>query len=301
MSSNSTKVVAAVQMNSTDKVEQNLSRIEVWVQKAKAMGSELVVLPENCAFIGKNDFDKLAIAEKPGQGDIQNALAQMARQNNLWLVGGTIPILANSVDSVDSVNSVDSVDSHANKSHPQIFNRCYVWNNQGQVVAHYDKIHLFDVEVSEKLGEKLSETIYRESDTFVPGKEIISVESPVGKLGLSVCYDLRFPELYRNLLQQNAEILLIPSAFTATTGLAHWEILLRARAIENLCYVVAAGQTGRHVNGRSSFGSSMIIDPWGKILNRLETEEGIITDKIDLSYLKEIRSRFPATTHRKIF
>lgn len=268
-------IVAAIQMNSTNSVEQNLARVEHWIRQAKEQGSELVVLPENFAFVGKNDLDKFAIAEHPGQGPIQNGLVRLAKQYNLWIVGGTIPINVSE-----------------NTSQQRVYNRCYVWNNQGQVVAYYDKIHLFDVEVSE--------TVYRESDASTPGKEVIAVDSSVGKLGLSVCYDIRFPELYRALLNQGAEILLVPAAFTAITGEAHWEILLRARAIENLCYVIAPDQTGRHASGRSSFGSSMIIDPWGKILNSIKTEEGVITAKIDLNYLKEIRTRFPATSHRKI-
>jgi nitrilase len=265
--------VAAIQRSSTDSVEQNLAALEHLVKNAVNQGAELVVLPENVAFIGKKDADKLAIAEVPYHGPIQAKLSSLAKEHNIWLVGGTIPIKAD--------------DNH-------VFASSWVWDNRGQAVARYDKIHLFDVFVPPL--ER-----YQESDTTRAGKDIISLDSPVGKLGLTVCYDVRFPELYRSLMGQEVEIMTIVSAFTAITGEAHWQTLVRARAIENLCYVIAPNQTGTHANGRASFGHSMIIDPWGKVLASLKAEEGVIIADIDLNYLQETRTRFPAIKHRKIF
>lgn len=265
--------VAAIQRSSTDSVEQNLAALEQLVKNAVEQGAELVVLPENVAFMGKKDIDKLAIAEEPYHGPIQTTLSSLAKQYNVWLVGGTIPIKAD--------------DNH-------VFASSWVWDNRGQAVARYDKIHLFDVFVPPT-------DRYQESDTILAGKDIISLDSPVGKLGLTVCYDVRFPELYRSLMDHGAEILTIVSAFTAITGEAHWQTLVRARAIENLCYVIAPNQTGTHANGRASFGHSMIVDPWGKVLASLEAKEGVIVADIDLNSLQEIRTRFPVIKHRKIF
>lgn len=265
--------VAAIQLSSTDSVEENLKTAKRLVNEAASQGATLVVLPENVALIGKTDRQKLTIAESPGEGPLQSFFSKLAQELNVWIVAGTLPIKAD-----------------ANR----VYAACCVWNNQGQLAARYDKIHLFDVLVQPN-------TEYTESDTIFPGKEWVCVDSPVGKLGLSVCYDLRFPELYRKLFSEGAELFLVPAAFTEVTGKAHWEPLLRARAIENFCYVIAANQYGVHRNGRSSYGHSMIIDPWGQIIEQRETGEGVLMVEIDLDYLRDIRRRFPVSDHRRIF
>ncbi len=266
------KRVAIVQMSSTNRVAENLNTVTRRVAESVAAGAKCVVLPENVAFLGTTDRDKLEVSEQPGEGPIQACFSALARQYGIWLVGGTIPIREASQDKV--------------------FASCWVWDNQGQVVARYDKIHLFDVELS-------STDCYYESQTIQPGNQVVCVDSPLGKMGLSVCYDLRFADLYMALSKQGAELLMVPSAFTAVTGKAHWEPLLRARAIENLCYVLAPNQTGIHVNGKASYGHSMIIDPWGKPLALQEAGEGILLADIDLAYLSDLRSRFPVLQHRK--
>lgn len=298
--------VAAVQMSSKASVDENLKTVDKLVRESANNGASLVVLPENVSYIGKDELEKLLIAEEPFEGIIQNFLKNLAKELNIWLVGGTIPL--------------KSIDKH------RVYAACLVWNNLGQNVARYDKIHLFDVKVrlpnvkenanaksdsdsnanvvqkssSNSNGEQANHLEYRESKTIFPGEKIVSLNSPLGKLGLSVCYDLRFPELYRKLLSEGTEIILVPSAFTAITGEAHWHALLRARAIENLSYVIAANQVGTHANGHTSFGHSMIIDPFGKILAELPAVEGVIYADIDLEYLAEIRASFPALQHRKI-
>ena len=278
----SVKRAAAIQMSSTDSVIDNLKLAKQWIGEAAKAGAELVVLPENVAFMGRSDLAKLEISESysevsnsetKSETPIQTFLGNCAKEYNLWLLGGSIPIKTEKSDRVNASS--------------------ILWDNQGRKIARYDKIHLFDVAVAD--NEQ-----YLESRSIAPGKEIICVDSPVGQLGLSICYDVRFPELYRALLQQGAEILCVPSAFTAITGAAHWESLLRARAIENLCYVIAPDQTGKHPNGRETYGHSMIIDPWGKILASIEQEPGFIIADIDLAYLRDIRERFPALTHRTI-
>ncbi len=279
--------IAAIQMSSTDQVEDNLKTIERWVMEAAIRGASLVVLPENVAFMGKTEIDKLKIAEKFGTGLIQDFLANLARKLEIWLVGGTIPIL---VEEGQGQGQSQSYDPN------RVYSTSLVWNNEGNIVARYDKIHLFDVQVQLKIEE------YVESRTICPGNEdnIVTVDSPLGKLGLSICYDLRFPELYRVLFAQGAEIMLVPSAFTAITGQAHWEPLLRARAIENFSYVLAPNQTGVHANGRTTYGHSMIVDPWGKILAECSEGEGIVMAEIDLNYLNDLRRRFPVASHRRI-
>lgn len=271
------KRVAALQMTSKDSVSVNLKTAERLIREAAALGASLLLLPENVAFMGQDEKDKLLIAEAPLHGPIQNFFAKLAHELKIWLIGGTIPI------KTDAANRVHAA--------------CWVWDDRGQVVARYDKMHLFDVQ----LQSEQTEQTYAESKTIQPGHELVCFDSPLGKIGLSICYDLRFPELYRKLLSAGAEILVVPSAFTASTGQAHWETLLRARAIENLSYVIAADQVGTHPNHRSTWGHSMIIDPWGKILAELLEGEGVIVADIDLDYLNDIRRRFPATEHRRIF
>ncbi len=285
----SKKRVAAIQMSSVASVQDNLHTAERLIRKCADNDVALIVLPENVAFIGKDETDKLLIAENPGHGTIQNFFSLLANELDLWIVAGTIPL---------KVASADENRVHA---------ASLVWDNKGQMVARYDKIHLFDV-VIRPLALDVDHAYpdnktleYLESKTICSGQDIVSLYSPIGKLGLSVCYDLRFPELYRKLLSEGAEVLLVPSAFTAVTGEAHWESLLRARAIENFSYVIAPNQFGLHANGRASFGHSMIVDPWGKIVAMQAEGEGVIYAEIDLEYLYDIRSRFPVQQHRRIF
>lgn len=265
--------IAAVQFTGSHDTQANLAIVEKWVSRAAQNGAKVVVLPENFALMGKLETDKLKLAEPFGEGLLQDFLRNLSKSLRLWIVGGTIPLISPMADRVCASS--------------------LVFNDQGQCVARYDKIHLFDVDVGQQ-------EIYRESSTIYPGKEVISINTPFAILGLTVCYDLRFPELYRQLFNEGVEIFVVPSAFTQKTGQAHWEVLLRARAIENFCYVVAPNQTGHHSNGRDTFGHSMIIDPWGKILQVLPEGEGFVMADIDLAYLKDIRRRFPVKEHQRL-
>lgn len=261
--------VAIVQMVSSAKIEENLHQAEQMLVKAREAQAELVVLPENFAFMGMNETDKLQIAEVYGQGPIQQKIRHLAKKMGLWIVAGTIPL-----KGTGSKVRASSM----------------VYDDQGLCVARYDKIHLFDVRVSEHEAHQESLTVER-------GHDLVVVDTPVGKVGLTVCYDLRFPELYRLLVEKGAELFTVPSAFTAVTGLAHWEVLLRARAIENLCYVLAPNQGGYHENGRHTYGHSMIVEPWGKILAQKEEQYGVICADIDLQRLSQLRRQFPCTLH----
>ncbi len=265
--------VAAIQMASAPQRDANLMEAGRLIQLAKEQGAELVVLPENFPIMGVNESDKVDIREPYNDGPIQNFLGDQAKKHGVWIVGGTVPI------QCDDPNKILAV--------------CMLYNSQGEVVARYDKIHLFDVELG-------NEESYRESETIQNGTESVVVDTPFGRLGLAICYDLRFPELFRELIDKGAEIIAIPSAFTATTGKSHWEVLVRARAIENLCFVIAADQGGYHLNGRRTFGDSMIVDPWGKILNRLSQGAGVVIADIDIERMKSTRRTFPCLQHRKL-
>jgi len=265
-------LIAAIQMVSGPEVDANLAQAAVLLAQAAAAGARLAVLPENFALMGLRETDKLTVAEADGDGPIQAFLGEQARRHGLWLVGGTIPLRG--------------AGERARAA-------CLLYDERGERVARYDKMHMFDVQVGDQEA-------YRESATLEPGSEPVLVETPFGRLGLAVCYDLRFPELFRLLAGQGMQILALPSAFTATTGAAHWEVLLRARAVENLCYVVAAAQGGRHANGRETFGDSMIVEPWGRVLARRATGEGVVAAPIDLDHLRELRARFPALDHRRL-
>ncbi|GAB4269547.1 MAG: carbon-nitrogen hydrolase family protein [Methylomicrobium sp.] len=265
---------AAIQMASSPNVGANLLEAEKLIGEAVNAGAQLVVLPENFALMGEHETDKLAVKEAQGTGPIQDFLATTALKYKIWIVGGTIPLTGDDGNRVRASS--------------------LVYNDRGECVARYDKIHLFDVSVPD------TEEEYRESNSIEPGHEPVVVDTPFGKLGLSVCYDLRFPELYRRLVAQGAEILLVPSAFTAQTGAAHWEVLLRARAIENLCYVIAPNQGGFHINGRKTFGHSMIVDPWGLILACHNTGSGFVCVDIERERLEKVRSAFPVLQHRKL-
>ena len=266
--------VAAIQMASGPNVGANLSEAEKLIALAVEAGAKLVVLPENFALMAMSEKDKISVAEQPGKGPIQNFLSRQASGRRVWLVGGTIPLVSN---------------------HPgRVRAACQLYNDRGEIVSRYDKIHLFDVDI-EQTGEN-----YNESETTEPGDEVVVCKTPFGQLGLAVCYDLRFPELFRNLLEFNMQVLAVPSAFTAITGSAHWDVLVRARAIENQCYVIAAAQGGYHINGRETYGHSMIVDPWGNVLDVLASGSGIVNAEIDLSYVERIRRSFPAVAHRRL-
>ena len=266
--------IAAIQMASGTNVSANLIEVSRQIVSAAQDGAKLIVLPENFAIMGMDDADQVKIAENEGSGQIQDFLSEQAKKNNVWLIAGTIPLKSNNENKV--------------------YAACLVYNEKGERISRYDKIHLFDVHL-----EITSET-YKESETIEAGNQVVVVDTPFGKIGLAICYDLRFPELFRQLVLQGAEIIVVPSAFTAITGKAHWEVLLRARAIENLCYVVASAQGGYHVNGRETHGNSMIIDPWGTILDRLPDGSGYVAADIDIENINKIRQSFPVLEHRKI-
>ncbi|WGZ89551.1 MAG: carbon-nitrogen hydrolase family protein [Candidatus Thiocaldithrix dubininis] len=264
--------IAALQMASGPQLQANLMEAGRLIKEAAAQGAEMVVLPETFVLMGKQEQERLAIAETAGDGPIQQFLQQQAQKYKVWIVAGTIPIRSDDPD-------------HA-------YATSFLYNAQGEVVARYDKIHLFDAMVGE------NRDTYTESAATKPGTQPVVVDTPFGRLGMSVCYDLRFPELYRRLSEAGAQILVVPSAFTEITGKAHWEVLLRARAIENLCYVVAAAQGGYHVNGRTTYGHSMVVDYWGNILNMREKGAGIVTASLDLAGLEQQRKTFPVLSHR---
>ena len=266
--------IAAIQMASGPNVRANLESAKRLIEQAVESGAELVVLPENFAIMGLSESDKVAVSEADGEGPIQDFLARQAGTHGVWLVGGTIPI-----------KSPDPA---------RVYAACLLYNDRGERVARYDKIHLFDVHLMD------SNESYNESETTLNGNDVVVVDTPFGRLGLAVCYDLRFPELFRSMLDQGVEIVSLPSAFTALTGNAHWESLIRARAIENLSYVIAAAQGGYHVNGRETHGHSMIVDPWGNILNQLKSGTGVVIAELDQERLSRIRSSFPAIEHRRL-
>ena len=267
-------IVAAIQMNSSHVVADNLSAAARLLREAKDAGADLACLPENFAFMGIRDADKRAIAESDAGGPVQEFLAATARSLGIWILGGTIGI--------------------ARSAESRVANTSLLFDAQGVRVARYDKIHLFDVTVPGRNEE------YRESTHVEPGQVPVVADTPVGRLGMSVCYDMRFPELYRALVDQGAQWLCMPAAFTVPTGRAHWETLLRARAIENLCHVVAPAQVGMHSNGRETYGDSLIVDHWGKVLARLPQGTGVITAPIDLQEQAATRARFPALDNRRL-
>lgn len=271
--------IAAIQMASGTNVSANLNEISRQILSAAKAGAKLIVLPENFAIMGLQDADLVKVAEDEGTGPIQDFLSEQAKNNKIWIVAGTVPIKLNS----DNVN-------YENK----VYAACLVYNEKGEVVSRYDKIHLFDVHL-----EITSET-YNESETIEAGNKAVVVDTPFGKVGLAICFDLRFPELFRQLVLLGADVIVLPSAFTAITGKAHWEVLLRARAIENLCYVVASAQGGYHVNGRQTHGDSMIIDPWGTILDHLPQGSGYVIADVDIENVNNIRKNFPVLQNRKI-
>jgi len=262
--------IAAVQMVSAPRVADNLAEAGRLIESAAAQGAVLVALPEYFGIMGMKDTDKVDVREADGDGPIQQFLSNAAKRHGVWIVGGSAPLV-----------SADP---------GRVRNTCLVFDNTGRRVARYDKIHLFGFQMG---GEQ-----YHEERTIEAGGTPVTVESPFGRIGLSICYDLRFPELYRAM--KDVDIIFVPSAFTETTGRAHWETLLRARAIENLAYVVAPAQGGHHENGRETHGDTMIIDPWGTVLNRLPRGAGVVAADVNLSHLQGLRRNLPALAHRTI-
>ena len=265
--------IAAVQMNSTDSVATNLELADGLIGTAAQQDCKVVLLPENFAFMGARNAAKIAVAEPAGAGPIQEFLADAARRHGLWIVAGSVNLQSEEAG--------------------RVYGSSLVFDERGRLAARYDKIHLFDVSLPDK------QESYRESAVLKPGNGPVTVDTPVGRIGLSICYDLRFPELYRHLVAEGAVILTVPAAFTRTTGKAHWEPLLRARAIENLAYVVAAGQHGTHADKRQTFGHSMIVDPWGEIIARQEEGDAIVVAEVDIERLVRTRENFPALAHRR--
>ena len=262
--------VAAVQMVSTPSVPENIATARRLVAEAAAGGAQLVTLPEYWPIMGMSDADKVSHAEQPGSGPIQDFMADTAKEHGIWLIGGTLPLV-----------SPDAA---------RVMNTTLVYGPDGKPVSRYDKIHLF--------GFTKGKESYDEARTIVPGGSVGTFDAPFGRVGLSVCYDLRFPELYRAM--GDCVLILVPAAFTHTTGMAHWEVLLRARAIENQCYVLASAQGGTHANGRRTFGHSMLVDPWGEVKAVLNEGEGVVSGDIDLAYLASVRESLPALKHRKM-
>jgi predicted amidohydrolase len=263
--------IAGIQMASGPYVSANLSEAERLIEIAVNQGAKLVALPEYFAIMGLKDTDKVAAREKEGSGPIQRFLSKIAKKHQIWLIGGSIPLEASTPEKVR--------------------NACLVYDDKGKQVARYDKIHLF--------GLNLGNENYREENTIESGDKVVVVETPFGKIGLSICYDLRFPELYRAMGE--VDIIVVPSAFTETTGKAHWESLIRARAIENLSYVLAPAQGGYHLSGRETHGNSMIVDPWGVVLDRLPRGSGVVIATVNSGYQKSLRNSLPALKHRTIY
>jgi nitrilase len=262
--------VAALQMASGPQVTANLSEASRLIKMAAEQGAALVALPEYFAIMGLKDTDKIKVAEDFGKGPIQEFLARTAKRYGVWLLGGSLPLKCNDPE--------------------RIRNTSLLFDDKGNCVARYDKIHLF--------GFRRGEEQYDESGTIEPGNEVVALDTPFGRIGLSICYDLRFPELYRGM--KDPDIIFVPSAFTETTGRAHWETLVRARAIENLAYVVAPAQGGYHRNGRETHGNTMIVDPWGVVLDRLPRGSGVVTAGINPVHLMEVRTSLPALKHKTL-
>lgn len=260
------QTAAAIQMCSTGNVDENLAQAEHFVAQAAHQGARLAVLPEMFALLGCQHAEKITHQEVEGTGKIQDFLAQTAAKHQIWIVGGTTPLVCTTAGKLRAA--------------------CLVFDDKGQKMARYDKIHLFDAQLSEQ-------EFYRESATIDPGKQTVVVDTPLGKLGLCVCFDMRFSSIFTELSQKKVEIIAIPAAFTVKTGKAHWEILLRCRALDTLSYVIGAGQSGQHPNGRSTYGHTMIVNPWGDILAQQAEGTGVVAAEIDLKKLYEIRQQLP--------
>ena len=267
--------LAVIQMVSQAEVRANLAQARRLLERAAQGGARLAVLPENFAAMGRRDLAAIGRAEAMGEGPILPWLKQTARDLSLWIVAGTLPLPPD--DDRDGKPRACSL----------------LVDEQGERAARYDKLHLFDVDVADNRGR------YRESDDFAHGEQVVVVDTPVGRLGLTVCYDLRFPELYGALREAGAELITAPSAFTAVTGAAHWEVLVRARAIETQCYLLAAGQGGVHPGPRETHGHSSIVDPWGRVLAEAGKGEAVLLARRDAEEQRAIRQRMPVTAHRR--
>jgi len=276
--------IAAVQMISGPDIAENLHEAARLIAEAAEQGAQLVALPEYFPLMSGDETDKVRVREKEGSGPLQDFLREAAQKHKLWVIGGSIPMEASTPDKVR--------------------NSCLVYDAEGNRVARYDKIHLF--------GFNRGAEHYNESKTIEPGNKVVTFDSPFGRIGLSICYDLRFPELYRAMQRADVgsennnnvggaiDLLVLPAAFTHTTGLAHWELLLRARAVENLCYVLAAAQGGTHPSGRTTWGDSMIVDPWGEVLARQPKGAGIVIADMNPNRITELRANLPALAHRTL-
>jgi nitrilase len=266
--------VAAIQMVSTANVHENIQSAERLIQQAVTQGAKLILLPEYFCIMGHQQQDKIKIAEPLGEGLLQSFLSTQAKKHQIYLLGGTIPLKIPNTPN-------------------QVYNTLLVYNPQGELITHYNKLYLFRF--------KNGNEAYDEGITLLPGHKAIAFHHPdIGKIGLSICYDLRFPELYRALSEaEPCNLMVVPAAFTQTTGRAHWEVLLRARAIENQCYILASAQGGEHTNGRTTFGHSMLISPWGEIKSLLDEGEGVVYGQLNLTQLKRIRDQLPALQHRR--
>ena len=277
-------MVAALQMVSSGVVADNLAQVRALLEQAAAQGAELAVLPEYFCLIGARDSDKLAIQEPLGAGPIQDFVASQARKLGIWIVAGTLPLTPAAPTTAAATGSV-----------PRVFNTSLAFDPQGACVARYDKMHLFRYDNGREA--------YDESRVLKAGASpslfaLASRDGHTWHVGMSVCYDLRFPELYRSYAARGADLLLMPSAFTHTTGQAHWEVLLRARAIENLSFVAAAAQGGTHPSGRRTWGQTMLVDPWGTVLAQQANEPGVVIAELDAAQLAQCRSQLPALQHR---
>ena len=262
--------MAAIQMVSGPEVDANLRAAEALLDEAASRGAQLAALPEFFPIMGRKETDKVEVREAFGAGPIQEFLAAAAKRLRMWIIGGSVPLQASVPEKVRNV--------------------CLVYDGEGKLVTRYDKIHLF--------GYDNGQERYVESRTIEPGDRVVAIESPFGRIGLSVCYDLRFPELYRSM--GPVDVITVPSAFTATTGKAHWETLIRARAVENLAYVLAPAQGGRHANGRETHGNTMIVDPWGEIVARITTGAGVAIADVDHARIAAVRASLPALEHRTL-
>lgn len=275
--------VSLIQMCSSDDLNKNLQDAEQFIEQAAKENAAIIVLPEYFPFMGLRDKDKLQHQERfvpahlsqnieePEQ-PIQSMLSRLAKKHGVWIIGGSIPVQSN--------------------DDQRPFARCLVYNGEGELAGHYDKIHMFDVEVDDKHSR------YCESAGTMPGKHPSVVDTPWGKAGLSICYDLRFAELYRHYADKDVSLMFVPSAFTEPTGNAHWEVLLRARAIENQCFVIAAAQAGEHANGRKTWGHSMVVDPWGRIVGELQQQTGVLTLDLNLDERTKLAHKMPVQQHR---
>jgi predicted amidohydrolase len=281
--------VAAVQMTSTRDVQANLREAGRLVAEAARQGAKLVVLPENFSFLGATDADRVAAIERFGDGPAQQFLAETAEQQGLWIVGGTIPIRDAGSNAGGRAMRGAIADSDERAS-----SRSLLVGPDGRVAAHYDKIHLFDVDIPGRTAER-----YMESASTLAGTRVVAATTPLARIGMTVCYDIRFPALFHRLSVLGTDIVVVPAAFTVPTGEVHWLPLLQARAIESLVYVVAAGQCGEHAGGRKTYGHSLILGPWGELLAELPAGPGIACADLDMIRLAELRQRFPAVQHRR--